>query len=227
MDFYHEKFMRNSFTKSEQKKLKTLNIVIVGLGGTGSFAFENLVRMGVENFTLFDSDRYELTNYNRQLFAHDHSVDKLKTRVASDRAHKINQNCKVEQFGLFDPKLLKTKPQIIFDCSDNVKSKIAISKYCISKKIPHVFCSANDYRGIISVLFGKTFEDMFNLPKDPDALAKFAVCSSVVCPSAAVSGSLAAMLGINYLLKKHTVLAPEALFFNLQSKEMFWRNRLG
>lgn len=227
MDFYSEKFMRNSFTKLEQKKIRSLSVALVGLGGTGSFAFENLVRMGVENFTLFDSDRYELTNYNRQLFAHDHSVDKLKTRVASDRAHKINRDCKIEQFGFFDPKLLKKKPNLIFDCSDNVKSKISISNYCISKKIPHVFCSANDYRGIVSILFGKKFEDMFNLPKDPDALARFAVCSSVVCPSAAVSGSLAAMMGINYILKKPIILAPDALFFNLQSKEMFWRNRLG
>ncbi|MDD5337706.1 MAG: ThiF family adenylyltransferase, partial [Candidatus ainarchaeum sp.] len=69
-------FLRNAGTVSgrEQEKLAESTVGIVGLGGIGSPAFEILVRLGIGNFVIFDRDRFEESNFNRQLYAVDSNV---------------------------------------------------------------------------------------------------------------------------------------------------------
>ena len=49
------------------EKLKSANILIVGLGGVGSFAAEFIARSGVGKMTIVDADIFDVTNINRQL----------------------------------------------------------------------------------------------------------------------------------------------------------------
>ena len=53
-----------SFEKIQKKK-----ILVVGLGGVGSYLVESLVRSGISNITIVDSDIVDITNMNRQLIA--------------------------------------------------------------------------------------------------------------------------------------------------------------
>ena len=48
-------------------KLKDKNILLIGVGGVGSFCYEVLIRSGIKNITIVDFDTYELSNINRQL----------------------------------------------------------------------------------------------------------------------------------------------------------------
>ena len=54
-------------TKEGQQKLTNSNILVVGLGGVGSFAAEFLARAGVGKMTIVDGDDVNPTNINRQL----------------------------------------------------------------------------------------------------------------------------------------------------------------
>ena len=217
---YEEKFLRNSFTSSQQELVRKTSIAIVGLGGTGGFAFENLLRLGAENLVVFDNDCFELSNFNRQLLATDDSIDVEKTKTAFQRAKSINKNVKIKTYSEFTD--LKNS-KIVIDGTDNVETKIQIAKAARKKKIPNVFCSANSSRGMVTVFTNYRFEKAFQINEN----LNYTKCSSILAPAAAVAGSLAASQALNYILKKPYIKSPKALFFDLFKKEMFWRAELG
>lgn len=225
-DFYGEKFLRNPLTEKQQGKLRKAVFAIVGLGGTGGFIFENLLRMGAESFILFDHDRFELSNFNRQTLATDEFLDHPKVHAALSRARAVNSGIKIRTFHEFGPDSDIPGAQVLMDGADNIKTKMEMAALARKKRIPYVFCSAQDTRGIVSVFTDYRFEKAFQVPEDAD-ISRYAICTSVICPAASLSGTLAAQQAVNFLIRKPYVKAPEALFFDLFRKEIFWRARLG
>eukprot|EP00029_Vermamoeba_vermiformis_P012215 TRINITY_DN7030_c0_g1_i1.p2 TRINITY_DN7030_c0_g1~~TRINITY_DN7030_c0_g1_i1.p2 ORF type:complete len:106 (+),score=2.22 TRINITY_DN7030_c0_g1_i1:33-320(+) len=71
------------FTKEGLENLQKSNVLVVGLGGVGSFAAEFLARAGVGNMTIVDGDVVDITNINRQLPALHSTVGqpKIKKRI--------------------------------------------------------------------------------------------------------------------------------------------------
>jgi tRNA A37 threonylcarbamoyladenosine dehydratase len=65
-------------------------VIIFGLGGVGSWCAESLVRSGITNLTIVDSDRICVTNINRQLHATTKTVGEVKTDVLKKRLLEIN-----------------------------------------------------------------------------------------------------------------------------------------
>ena len=65
-------------------RLAQASVLIVGLGGVGSWCAEMLCRAGVGSLTLMDGDTVDSTNRNRQLVALESTIDKPKVQV---RAH--------------------------------------------------------------------------------------------------------------------------------------------
>ena len=70
--------------------LKNSKVLVVGLGGVGSFAAEFLARAGVGNLTIIDGDVVDITNINRQLPAVHSTVGLPKVHVVGDRLMDIN-----------------------------------------------------------------------------------------------------------------------------------------
>ena len=71
-------------------------VLVIGLGGVGSYAVEALVRSGVGSIILVDYDTIDITNLNRQLMTNLDNIGRLKTEVLMERIKKINPNCQVE-----------------------------------------------------------------------------------------------------------------------------------
>ena len=216
---YQEKFLRNSLTPEQQERIRKTPVAIVGLGGTGGFAFENLVRLGAENLVVFDNDMFELSNFNRQLLATDDSLDMKKTKAAKDRARSINKNIKIKAYSKFTD--LKNA-KIVIDGTDNVGTKIQIAKEARKKKIPFIFSSANSSRCMVTVFTDYKFEKAFQINEK----LNYRKCPSILAPAAAIAGSLAASQALNYILGNPYAKAPEALFFDI-FKNRFWRAGLG
>jgi hypothetical protein len=86
-----------------------------------------------------------------------------------------------------------------------------------------VFCSASDNRGIITMFHNYSFEKAFQI----DGKLDYRACANVLCPAAAIAGSLAASQAINHITGKPCVRAPEAVFFDLGRKKIFWEAKLG
>jgi len=226
--FFENKFSGNSRVLGNfgQEKIRHSTFCIIGLGGTGGFALESLVRMGAERFILFDHDRFELGNFNRQLLATDATLDKKKTNVAIARARSINEKIKIKKSGKFDSMKANViaDADIVIDATDNLATKFEIANLCRKVNVPYIFCSAQGSRGIVSVFSNYSFEKAFQVDKWKLSSKS---CSSVLCPVASLAGSLAAAEAVNIILKKPVVRAPEALFFDIFDRRLFWKGRLG
>ncbi len=72
------------------ERMRKLHVLVIGLGGVGSFAAEFLARAGVGRMTIVDGDTVDLTNTNRQLPALHSTVGKAKTTVMAERIRDIN-----------------------------------------------------------------------------------------------------------------------------------------
>lgn len=228
---YSEKFFKNigAIKPKEQKKLRDTCFCIVGLGGTGGFCFENLLRVGCESFILYDADRFELSNFNRQTLATDNLVDVMKIDAAIRRANEVNSSAKIKKLQSFNSTNADTVKEcdILIDGTDSLSSRLEIANTCKKFNKPYVFCSASNSRGIVSIFEDYDFEKAFQIPKDPILREKYKKCSSIVCPAASLAGTLAASQAISYVLGKSYIKAPEALFFDIFRDNMFWRAKLG
>lgn len=123
------------------KRLKNAHVLIVGLGGIGSFAGEFIARSGIGTMTIIDGDVFDKTNKNRQLTALDSTIDKNKAVVLAARIKDIDPSIKVnivEEFVLPERvwKLLEEfKPDYVMDCIDSVTPKIEWIKACLRLNI--------------------------------------------------------------------------------------------
>lgn len=116
---------------SEQiAKLKQAHVLIVGLGGIGSFAGEFIARSGVGKITLIDGDAFDATNKNRQLTALDSTIDQNKASVLAERILDINPEVElnvIEEFVVPTRVweiLAESKPDYVMDCIDSVSPKL-------------------------------------------------------------------------------------------------------
>ena len=81
--------------------LKASKVLIVGLGGVGSFAAEFLGRAGIGSMTLVDGDCVDVSNKNRQLIALDSTLGLHKTEVMAQRLLDINRDIKLSLISHF------------------------------------------------------------------------------------------------------------------------------
>lgn len=123
------------------ERLKTSEILVVGLGGVGSFAAEFLARAGVGNLTIVDGDIVDITNINRQLPALHSTVAKNKVDVVAERILDINPEINLTPINEFlspermDEILKENSFDYVLDCIDSVSPKLALIKACRRRKI--------------------------------------------------------------------------------------------
>jgi molybdopterin/thiamine biosynthesis adenylyltransferase len=85
-------------TVDEQNRLKHSKVSIFGVGGLGGIVLEILARSGIEHFSIVDNDIYESSNLNRQIFAFDDTLGRMKIEVGENFCKKINPEMTIEVF---------------------------------------------------------------------------------------------------------------------------------
>ncbi len=129
------------FDEDTMLRLETAHVLIVGLGGVGSYAAEFVARAGVGKMTLIDGDTFDITNKNRQLTALDSTIGRNKAEVLAERLLDINPEIKLNTVTEFVvPErvweiLDETKPDYVMDCIDSVTPKIEWITACKLKNI--------------------------------------------------------------------------------------------
>jgi molybdopterin/thiamine biosynthesis adenylyltransferase len=137
-----ERFSRQLVLKNigakGQKKILSSKVLIVGVGGLGCPAAENLVRAGVGTVGLIDNDIVNLSNIHRQSLFSSKDIKKQKVSVAAKKLKEINPQTKIETYRLrLNEKNIKNiikDYELIIDGSDNFKTKFLINDYCIKLK---------------------------------------------------------------------------------------------
>jgi tRNA A37 threonylcarbamoyladenosine dehydratase len=122
------------------KKLFNTHVMVIGLGGVGSWAAESLSRSGIGKLTVVDYDEICITNANRQLHALQGLVGRKKAEVMADRLRKINPQSEVVAIPEFynaenSEMMLGTKPDYIVDCIDNLTAKAHLLATCRAQGI--------------------------------------------------------------------------------------------
>lgn len=120
------------------------HVLVVGLGGVGSFAAEFLARAGVGRLTLVDGDVVDPTNRNRQLQALSSTHGQKKAWLMRDRVLDINPDCQVTAIDRFlDPEAMRellrsAQVNYALDCIDSVQPKLNFISTALSEKIPFI-----------------------------------------------------------------------------------------
>lgn len=140
------RFSRTALLCGEEalRTMAEAKILIVGLGGVGGHAAENLVRAGIGHLTLLDGDTVELSNCNRQIIALSDTVGRSKAEVLAERCRQIDPDggfIPVNRF-LRTPeeisRLLETPFDYVIDAIDDVPVKIELIRQLKLRRIPFV-----------------------------------------------------------------------------------------
>ena len=137
-----ERFSRQLVLKNigakGQKKILSSKILIVGIGGLGCPAAENLVRAGIGTIGLIDNDIINLSNIHIQSLFTSKDIKKSKVSVAAKKLKEINPSTKIKTYksrlDINNIKEIIKNYEIIIDGSDNFKTKFLINDYCIKFK---------------------------------------------------------------------------------------------
>ncbi len=122
-------------------RLVEAHILVIGLGGVGSWAAEMLCRAGVGQFTLVDADTVDVTNINRQMPALHFTVGEPKCNVVAERLKAINPDVGLSvrrEFvdrGNIDALLDSAQYDFVVDAIDSLDSKAALICGCWSRGI--------------------------------------------------------------------------------------------
>jgi tRNA A37 threonylcarbamoyladenosine dehydratase len=115
------------------------HVVVVGIGGVGSWAVEALARSGVGRLTLIDLDHIAESNVNRQIHALEDTLGAAKVLAMKARVAAINPACEVitiEEF--IEPENVATllpACDAVIDAIDNVRAKTALIAHCRQTEI--------------------------------------------------------------------------------------------
>jgi tRNA A37 threonylcarbamoyladenosine dehydratase len=126
------------------EKLAKSHVLIVGLGGVGSFAAEFIARAGIGKMTIVDGDTVDPTNINRQLPALHSTIGKDKVEVMKQRLMDINPSLQLSIINEFvqpdrcESLLDEVNPDYALDCIDSLKPKVCFIVACKKRNIPIV-----------------------------------------------------------------------------------------
>ena len=139
-------------------KIKSSNIIVIGIGGVGGGVAEGLIRCGASCLTFVDKDIVEQSNINRQIVALNSTIGQYKTEVMKKRALDINPEAKINAINKFllpenmEEFELKQYDYIV-DAIDNVTAKIELCFWCYNNNIKSISCmgtgnrlNANEFR---------------------------------------------------------------------------------
>lgn len=124
--------------KEKVEKLAKSHVLVVGLGGVGAYAAENLCRAGIGEFTIVDGDNINHSNKNRQLIALESTLNKSKAETLGKRLLDINPELKlniIQEYIKVDQMIgILDKPfDYVVDAIDTLSPKVYLIYHCMQK----------------------------------------------------------------------------------------------
>jgi tRNA A37 threonylcarbamoyladenosine dehydratase len=134
-------------------RIRAAHVLVVGLGGVGSWAAEDLARSGVARLTLIDLDHIAESNVNRQIHALTPTLGQAKVQAMRERIAQIHPRCEVrciEDFVQTDnwPAIaqlnatLDDAPLAVIDACDQVRAKTAMAAWALQSGVPFISIGA-------------------------------------------------------------------------------------
>lgn len=191
-----------------QQALLSAKVLVVGAGGLGSPVVMYLASAGVGQITVVDDDQVDLTNLQRQI-AHSHRrVGMNKALSAQVAVHELNPDVIVHALPerLQGERLnaLVSQADVVFDCTDNFKTRHTINAACVKSKVPLVSGAAIGFDGQISVFDLRQIDAAcYACLFSPEQNFEEAQCSTmgVFAPLVGIIGTMQAAEGLKLLMR--------------------------
>lgn len=217
-----DRYVRNykTITPEEQKRLKNAHVFVAGCGGLGCYIVEMLARLGVGHLTVADSQAFEETNLNRQIFSTVENLGYPKALVAKERVREINPEVKVlPVFEVLDKTNIRDLikgHEVVVDALDNFETRLLLERVCEELSIPLVHGAVAGWYGQVSTIFpgDKTLSLVFGTKK-------VGIERELGVPSfspAVVAGIQVAEI-VKILLKREPLLRKKILYIDLLTQE--------
>ena len=176
------------------KEIKDKKVLVIGIGGVGSYTVETLIRSGISNITIVDNDIIDISNLNRQLRPDRNTIGMPKVDVMKKRILSINDKCIVNAKREFvDSSNIDSiidGYDYVVDACDTVSTKIEIIRICNLKNIKLISSMGTGNKQYPSLL---KITDIYKTSYDPLAkiirskikkmgIKKLMVVSSTECP---------------------------------------------
>lgn len=128
-------------------RIRASHVVVVGLGGVGSWAAEALARSGVARLTLIDLDHIAESNINRQVHALEATVGQAKVLAMRERISGIHPACVVQAIEEFVTPdnwlaLLPAAADAVIDACDQMSAKTAMAAWALQSALPFICVGA-------------------------------------------------------------------------------------
>ena len=139
--------LRRLYGDAAYLRIRSAHVVVVGVGGVGSWAAEALARCGVRALTLIDLDHVSESNINRQVQALGRTLGQSKVKALCERIADIHPACAVSCIEEFVdasnwPGLLDRPPDCVVDACDQMQAKLVMAAWSLQSGVPLVIAGA-------------------------------------------------------------------------------------
>jgi tRNA threonylcarbamoyladenosine dehydratase len=150
-------------------QIRRAHVVVVGIGGVGSWAAEALARSGVARLTLVDMDHITESNINRQIHALTSTEGQAKVHAMRERIALIHPECLVDCVDAFVspdnwPSLLPAVPDAVLDACDQVSAKVAMADWAMRQQMGFITVGAAGGKRLAHKV---DVEDLSRITHDP------------------------------------------------------------
>ena len=145
--------LRRLYGVEGAQRIFNAHVVVVGIGGVGSWAAEALARSGVRRLSLIDLDHVSESNINRQIHALEPTLGQAKAEAMRERIGQFHPGCVVDVIDEFVtpdnwPGLLDALPDLtgspsaLLDACDQIRAKTALAAWAAAARVPFVTVGA-------------------------------------------------------------------------------------
>ncbi len=153
--FYERQILLDNFGVKGQLALSQAEVVVVGLGGLGCAAAQQLAVMGVGRLVLVDGDQVSASNLSRQILFGASDIGSPKVVVAKRALNILRPECKITTVPEFlnadlcEKLFLRAK--VVVDATDNFDAKFLINAAGAKFAVPVVWANAQKWEGQLAV----------------------------------------------------------------------------
>ncbi len=147
----------NTLNFTDQIKLLSSKVAVIGCGGLGGSIIELLARLGIGTIIAVDGDTFSESNLNRQQLCIENCLGRQKTQTVIDRIKAINSGIEVIPYCQFvDEKNIAKiieDADIIVDGLDNIPARFMVENACKKLKIPFIHGAVSGLQGEVATIF--------------------------------------------------------------------------
>ena len=218
-----ERYARNRriLDTTDQIRLLSSTVTIVGVGGLGGSVAEILARLGVGHLVLIDGDVFETSNLNRQRFATIDVLGKPKVEVAQNRIARVNETVSVTIHQQFldssNAADLLGDPSVVIDCLDTVPSRFVLQEAAAKIGVPMVSAAIAGLMGQMTTIFPGD-QGLSSVYGEVETIPERGVESMLgnLAPIVAHMASVECMEALKIILERPGVLRNQLLLVDLE-----------